>query len=267
MKALVSMFRIKLIAGLQYRAAAWAGLVTNFAWGLMMLLMYRAFYTYNAAAFPMPFESMATYIWLQEGLLGLFVIWQFDEEVFSSIETGGVAYEMCRPVDLYGLWFIRNLATRCASALMRVGPIFVVAALLPAPYGLGLPVSWQAFVLFLGSLAMGVCVLVAFGMLIYLSAFYMLSARGIRILAVSVVEFLSGAYVPLPFFPEVMQKILLALPFASTQSTPYLLYIGYYRGTDIGWVLLLQVFWLVVLMGLGRLGFRRALNRVVVQGG
>ena len=43
MKKYLSFFRIRFIAGLQYRAAAWAGISTQFAWGAMTLLMYRAF--------------------------------------------------------------------------------------------------------------------------------------------------------------------------------------------------------------------------------
>ena len=32
MKKYLSFFRIRFIAGLQYRAAAWAGIATQFAW-------------------------------------------------------------------------------------------------------------------------------------------------------------------------------------------------------------------------------------------
>ena len=39
--------------GLQYRAAALAGIVTQFAWGFLEILMFRAFYRADASAFPM----------------------------------------------------------------------------------------------------------------------------------------------------------------------------------------------------------------------
>ena len=44
MKKYLSFFRIRFIAGLQYRAAAWAGIATQFAWGGMTILMFWAFY-------------------------------------------------------------------------------------------------------------------------------------------------------------------------------------------------------------------------------
>ena len=40
MKKYLSFFRIRCIAGLQYRTAAWAGMATQFAWGGMTILMF-----------------------------------------------------------------------------------------------------------------------------------------------------------------------------------------------------------------------------------
>lgn len=58
-----SFFRIRFIAGLQYRAAALAGICTQFFWGTMTLLLYRAFYQNGGSAFPMTFPELSCYIW------------------------------------------------------------------------------------------------------------------------------------------------------------------------------------------------------------
>ena len=47
---------MRFLMGLQYRAAAAAGVVTQFTWGFMELLVFRAFYQADASAFPMSFE-------------------------------------------------------------------------------------------------------------------------------------------------------------------------------------------------------------------
>ena len=54
MKKYLSFFRMRFLMGLQYRAAAAAGVVTQFTWGFMELLVFRAFYQADASAFPMP---------------------------------------------------------------------------------------------------------------------------------------------------------------------------------------------------------------------
>ena len=183
MRACFSFFRIRFLAGLQYRSAAWAGIATQFVWGGMTLLLYAAFYKTGADAFPMIFPALASYIWLQQALLALFMTWYFDGEILDAVVTGAVAYELCRPADLYAMWFAKGLAVRTSRALLRFAPILLVAALLPPPFRLGPPASLPAALLFLLSTAMGLCVIVAFSMLIYISAFYTVSPLGVRMLS------------------------------------------------------------------------------------
>ena len=267
MKQYLSFFRIRFIGGLQYRTAAWAGVCTQFAWGTMTILMFWAFYQSGENSFPMEFPQLSSYIWIRQALLALFMAWYFDNEIFEGVLSGNVAYELCRPCDLYAMWFIKNMAVRLSRAVLRCVPILLVAALLPAPFSLSPPPNWQTGGLFLISLGLGFLVMVAFSMLIYISAFYTISARGIRILASSVVEFLSGSLIPIPFFPEVIQPLFYALPFSSMQNTPFLIYVGHLGGVDALGAMALQLVWLAVLLALGRFLMKRGLKKVVVQGG
>ncbi|MBR4866083.1 MAG: ABC-2 family transporter protein [Clostridia bacterium] len=267
MRKYLSFFRIRFLSGLQYRAAAWAGVSTQFAWGGMSILMYRAFYRVNAEAFPMEFADLTTYIWLQQALLAMFMAWYFDNDIFDSISSGAIAYELCRPCDLYTMWFTKNVAVRLSRVVLRCFPILLVAVFLPRPYGVSLPESVAAGLLFPLSLILGFLVLVAFSMLIYISAFYTISSTGVRILATSAVEFLTGGVIPLPFFPGWLQPIMNALPFASMQNTPFLIYTGHVNGQEAMRAILLQAVWLVVLVGVGKIWIRHATRRVVLQGG
>ncbi|HIZ56960.1 MAG TPA: ABC transporter permease, partial [Firmicutes bacterium] len=227
MKKYLSFFRIRFIAGLQYRAAAWAGIATQFAWGGMTLLMFWAFYQNGENSFPMTFPELSSYIWMQQAFLAMFMAWFFDHEIFESITSGNIAYELCRPCNIYSMWFIKNMAIRLSRMVLRCFPILLVAAFLPAPFHITLPPDWLSGVLFLVSIILGFLVLISFSMLIYISAFYMISSVGIRILATSVIEFFAGAVIPIPFFPEALQPIMYALPFASMQNTPFLIYTGH----------------------------------------
>ena len=47
MRQYLSFFRIRFVAGLQYRTAAFAGFFTQLFWGLMEIMMFRAFYLYG----------------------------------------------------------------------------------------------------------------------------------------------------------------------------------------------------------------------------
>ncbi len=267
MRKYFSFFRIRFVAGLQYRAAAWAGVATQFAWGGLTILMFRAFYQSGENSFPMEFSALSTYIWLQQALLAMYMLWFFDNEIFETITSGSIAYELCRPCDLYTMWFVKNMAIRLSRAVLRCLPILLVAVFLPAPYGMSAPESAWAAVLFLISMVLGFLVLIAFSMLIYISAFSTISPMGVRILASSLTEFFAGAVIPIPFFPVWMQNIMNALPFAAMQSTPFLIYTGYLQGAQVWQGLAVQVIWLVVLVSIAKLLMGSALKRVVVQGG
>jgi len=179
MKKYLSFFRMRFLMGLQYRAAAAAGVITQFTWGFMELLVFRAFYQADASAFPMSFEAVVSYIWLQQAFLALFMAWMMEPEIFSSIMDGNIAYEMCRPVHIYSMWFARSVANRVSKALLRCAPILVVALFLPKPYRLMLPQDPMTLFLFFLTMILGTLVTVAIGVIIYTSCCFTISAQGI----------------------------------------------------------------------------------------
>ncbi|MCI8624269.1 MAG: ABC transporter permease [Provencibacterium sp.] len=262
-----SIFRIRFLNGLQYRAAAAAGIVTQFAWGTMEILIFSAFYQGNADSFPMEMAALSSYIWLQQAFLALFMSWFYEGEIFSLISSGNVAYELCRPLDLYSLWFLRSMALRLSRALLRCAPILLAAVLLPAPYGLALPASPAAFGWFLLSMLLAFLLVVSHTMLVYVLCFFTIDYRGVRMVADSLSEFLSGAVIPLPFLPGPLCALAKWLPYASMQNMPFRIYSGDIAGMELQNGLLLQLFWLAIFYLLGRLLLHRALRRAVVQGG
>jgi ABC-2 type transport system permease protein len=101
----------------------------------------------------------------------------------------------------------------------------------------------------------------------YISLFYMLSQRGIKIIVTALTTFLSGGVIPLPFFPAPVLAVVELLPFAAMQNMPLLIYSGNIAGVDALKGIAFQLFWLAALFLIGQLTMRRALKKVIVQGG
>ncbi|WP_430610090.1 ABC transporter permease [Enterococcus sp. DIV0876] len=262
-----ALFRIRFIHTLQYRSAAIAGMVTQFVWGMMEILAFHAFYQTDATAFPMTFQQTVSYVWMQQAFLSLFMLWFFENEIFEAITSGSIAYELARPMDLYNKWFCQSIANRLAKTLLRCLPIFGIAFLLPAPYRLVLPANLTTLLLFILSLLLSLGVVVSVSQLIYISTFYTLSSIGVRVVVGAIGEFLAGGIVPLPFFPQPFRQLAELLPFAAMQNVPLRIYSGDLQGFDALDSLLLQIFWLITLLMLGKWWIKKALQRVVVQGG
>lgn len=263
----LAFFRLRFVNGLQYRAAALGGIATQFAWGGMNLLLYSAYYRSNPAAFPMTQAATSNYVWMYQALLAAFATWMLESDIIDAVTTGGIAYELARPTDLYTMWFVKSLGNRFARAFLRCVPILVIAAFLPAPYGLTLPPSFAAFGLFLVSFLLSVMIVTAYTMLIYGGMFFTVSPAGFRLIAAALVDFCAGGLIPLPFMPEGMRVVLELSPFGSMQNVCLRICTGDIPVADAFGRIALQVFWLVTMLAAGRLIFARAARRVVVQGG
>ena len=139
MRPFFSMLKMRFINSMQYRAAAWAGVMTQFFWGFMELLLYLTLSRENPTAFTMTLPQLTSYLWLRQAFFAMFLLWSVDQDILDMIMNGDVAYEVIRPVSLYSLWFARNLGSRASKVALRCVPILVVSLILPKPYWLSLP--------------------------------------------------------------------------------------------------------------------------------
>ncbi len=267
MKKYYYFFKIRFHVGVQYRMAAITGLITQFVWGLMECIVFKILLEANAASSPMNIAQVVSYFWLKQAFLLLFMTWAADNDIFSMIIDGGIAYELCRPVSLYSMWFSRNVGGRVAGAGMRCIPIILAAFLLPEPYRLMFPKNICVFLLVIVTLILALGVTVAFCMLVYIISFFTISPQGIRMLLTGAVELLSGAIIPIPFIPNPFRRILELLPFASMQNVPLRIYTGNLIGSQMIKAIILQIFWLIILVFAGKVLCKLAERKVVVQGG
>ena len=267
MKKYWSFFKMRLMACLQYRAAALAGMSTQFVWGTMEILLYRAFWLEHPERFPMGMEALSSYIWLQQAFLALFALWNWDTDILQSVKEGTVAYELLRPANLYGMWMAKAAGTRLAQASLRMLPVIALSSLLPAPYGLRLRVSPAEFGLFLLSVILMLLVVCAYSLFVYALTFYLTDPNGIMVVSVAAADLLGGAIVPLPFLPDSLRRFAGLTPFASMQNVPLRIFSGDIPLSDAPAVMGLQVFWTAALISAGYLLTRRGLRRAVILGG
>lgn len=266
MRALLSIVRVRFQLLLQYRAAAMAGLVTQIFFGGVFVMIFDAFYgSSTGVEMPMTYQETVTYIWLGQAFLGL-LPWNGDREVQRMIRTGGVAYELLRPLDLYGYWYARIFAQRIAGTLLRCVPLLVTAFLLPEPYGLLWPKSSVHLLYMVVSMVIAVLLGCAMSNLITISVLFTIG-DGIDRLFPAVVMFFSGMVIPIPLFPDWSQIIFRVLPFSGLTDTAYRYYLGMYGGSDFLVSCLHGVLWTGVLVLFGQWLVLKARSRVVVQGG
>jgi len=266
MNAPISLLKMRFLTGLQYRAAAAAGMLTQLFFGLIIIMVYVAFYRYNGEAQPMMLKEVVAYVWLQQMFYALIVLWQFDGELFELITGGHIAYELCRPWRLYPIWYAKLLAARLASASLRCAPVALVVFILPEPYRMP-PPSPAALLLFVLALVSGLLLVTAISMLVYISVFWTMSPVGSVLLVAVSGEFFAGMIVPVPLMPGWMQQVVHLLPFRWTVDFPFRVYTGHIGAQEAIVGIGTQWVWLAALAAAGQWLMGRALKRAVVQGG
>ena len=109
-------------------------------------------------------------------------------------------------------------------------------------------------------------------MLFYRYCFGLLSFKitnmwGLTQIMNAIVRLLSGALIPLTFFPDIIAEIFKYLPFGSMISTPTLIYLGKLNGMEMLQALLLQAVWILVFFGLSKWIWSKLIKHLTILGG
>jgi ABC-2 type transport system permease protein len=249
-----------------YRTATLAGVFTNSVFGVIYSYAYLALWDQRPHAGGYDATDAVTYVWIGQALLMTVALWGggTTDDLAERVRTGDVAIDLYRPVGLIGWYLAGDLGRAAYHFLARgLGPT-VLGVLL---FHIAVPETPYAAVAFLVSLLLAVVTSFAIRFLVACSAFWLLDQTGIRTLSGVLAIFLSGMTLPLVIFPEPLRTIALALPWASYLQTPADIWLGHRTGADLLAGLGLQVFWVVVLMGLCGVVLGVATRKVVVQGG
>jgi ABC-2 type transport system permease protein len=258
-------FAARFKAGLQYRAAAWAGIFTQFMFGMARVLILLAFYNVGRGSQPISAAQAVTYVWLGQLFFRL-MPWS-DSELDAEVRTGQIAYNLLRPVPLLGQYFARSLANRVSSALLRFLPFLPVLFLLPAPWGMAPPATVAGGLYWALSMVCAALLSASVNCAMTMFCFKSVVGDGVRLAVSSLSTLLSGMVIPLPLLPDGLQGILMFSPFAGLSDLPSRLYLGALQPSMGPVVVGLQLFWCAAFLGIAWLQMARSLKRLDILGG
>ncbi len=267
MRTYISYFKLKFITGLQYRAAALAGISTQIFFGFVYISVYIACYESNSKNLPMPLNELVSYLWLCQAFFALIYLWYKDKEIINLIKTGNIAYELTRPQDLYFMWASKILGDRLSRVTLRFLPVILLALILPKPYNLTLSIELPRLLLFILSFILSSILMTFLILLYHIICIFTLDEKGIVNIFMVLSDLLSGLAIPIPFFPKTLQYITNLLPFRYISDFPFRLYVGNITMNE-GYIgIIYQIVWIIILVILGRILTKKALKKAVIQGG
>ena len=248
---------------LAYRTENLAGLVTNVFFGYLRAAVLLAVYQAASNVGGYDAEAAVTYAWITQAMIMIVALWGWWD-VELTIRSGDVVSDLAKPFSYVGFWLARDLGRAAYYVVFRAAPVLLAGQVL---FGTHWPASVAGWLAFCLSLVLAVVVSFGWRFLLNVSAFWTTDARGLGSVANAIILFLGGFVVPIRYFPDWLQPVVLGLPFASIVQTPADLFVERVQGPAVLGLLAGQAVWAIVLLGACQLATAAATRRVVIQGG
>lgn len=227
------------------------------------ICIWQALYATRGMVNGITFEDMITYVLISNLLLALSYS-GISMKLHFQIRDGSVANNLTRPVSFKYINMFEDLGENFFGALFTYLPAMILFICI---YGILLPGSFVQFLLFLASALLGIFIAYSLGFLYGLLTFWFQDATYMNFLSRALMVLFAGSFIPLWFYPDILFKISMALPFRLITFEPIAIYLGKVDVQGALFTILLQLVWILVLAVTQKLMWNGVQRHIVVQGG
>ena len=266
-RKLTALTRAGVTESLQFRLGTAVTLFGNLIYLALVYFLWKAIYdsagtdTVNGMTFydTMIYLILATAIF---NFLEMFIVWDMSR----AIQSGEIIMHLLKPMKYRWYTFWSYSGSHVVLFFLTFIPTFIVVSIVTKG---AIPLGWN-LLLFLGSLVLALIINFNLEMLVAPICLYTESTWGINIVKETIVLLLSGASIPLAFFPENVRNVVQYMPFRAVYDIPLTILLKK-NGSDMADGLLkmlaFQLVWAVVLTIAGNLFWNHAVKKITVNGG
>ena len=252
---------------LQYRLGTFVTLFANLIYLALVYFLWKAIYASSGkdVVNGMTFSDTMIYLILATALfnfLEMFIVWDMSR----AIQSGKIILDLLKPMRYRTYTFWSYSGSHVVLFVLTFIPTFIVVCFIThgaIPMGINL-------LYFAISTLLALIINFNIEMIVATVCLYTESTWGINIVKETIVLLLSGASIPLAFFPEKARAVVSMLPFRAVYDIPLSILLKK-NGSDTTQGLLnlmaLQVVWIVIL-GLAGIAFwNHSVKKITVNGG
>ena len=266
-RKLFALTRAGIMESLHYRLGTFVTLFANLIYLVLVYYLWKAIYASSGVDVVngMTFTDTMIYLILATSLfnfLEMFVVWDMSR----SIQSGKIILDLLKPLKFRTYTFWSYSGSHVVSFIMTFIPTFIIVMIITKgaiPMGLNL-------VYFLISTLFALIVNFNIEMIVATICLYTESTWGINIVKETIVLLLSGASIPLAFFPEKLRAVVDFMPFRAVYDIPLTILLEK-NGADTLQGLLpmfgFQLIWIVILTAAGSLFWNYSVKKITVNGG
>ncbi|MCR5707886.1 MAG: ABC-2 family transporter protein [Ruminococcus sp.] len=264
-KKYLTLTRMGIMESLQFRMSTVIIFVGNLLYLIVVYFLWKAIYASSGQEVVngMTFSDTLIYLVLATALFNfmeMYTVWQIGR----AIQSGSIVLYLLKPMEIRRYIFMEYSGNFIVNFFATLFPTFIVVNIVThgaVPLGLNL-------LYFVVSVVIAVMINYNIDFFVGTICLYTESIWGINIMKQVIVLLLSGATIPLAFFPESIRNIVDWLPFQSIYNAPLTLLLG--KTTDIKDVAVIlgtQLFWFLATYAVSKLFWKISLPQITVNGG
>ncbi len=261
----LALTRAGVIENLHFRLSTIVMVIGNLLYLIVVYYLWRSIYASaeTDVVNGMTFTDTLIYLVLAAALFNfieMYTVWNMGRD----IQSGKIILDLLKPMEYRRYMFWSWSGSVVTKFFFTFLPTFVVVGIVTrgaVPLGINL-------LYFAVSTVMALLINYGIDFITGTICVYTESIWGINIMKQVIVQLLSGAAVPVAFFPEPLKTIAYYLPFQSIYNAPLTLLLdGSPEPRTVLMTLGAQLFWCVVITLIGKLFWRISLRQITVNGG
>ncbi len=257
--------RASIMERLTFRLNAIMSLIGNIIYLIVIYFLWKAIYATSESDVVngMTFYDTMIYIVLASALFTFMeyaVTWWIGE----NFKTGHIVVDLLRPMDFQVYGFFVFSGKYAFSFCMTFLPTFIIVYFMTNG-AITLDIN---IVFFLLSVLLGTMINFCVDFSVGVVCFYSESIWGVNAMKEVIVALLSGAAIPLAFFPNKLRHFVDFLPFQAIYNAPLQILINQsYKLGDYISVILWQFMWFIIMLGITRILWNISKKTIMVNGG
>ncbi|WP_072947851.1 MULTISPECIES: ABC transporter permease [Ruminococcus] len=254
-----------MLIGLSYRVYFFVSILTNIISIVLYYYMWLAVYDFDKKKVinGSTFSETFSYVVIAMGIYSFLQVW-LEWRIQPDVISGNISVKLIKPID-YQFSLLSEALGASINNFIAITIPTLVLVLIISPSGIVLGRNIFFFVIsMIFSYFLNFCI----DFIIGLTAFYTESIWGISTTKEAIVLFLSGAVIPLYFFPEKIRTVIEMLPFRYIYNVPIQMLQNSYGSTSqMFTAVFMQLFWTIVLICISRIMYLCIVKKLMVNGG
>ncbi|MGC9365578.1 MAG: ABC transporter permease [bacterium] len=257
------LFDLNVKENFAYRADYLLNLFSAVAMITVQYFLWSAVFSGQSQIQGFNFSDMISYIVVIWAIYSFINTQSVSYDIQNQLLNGDIGYDFLMPLSLYFYYLIRFYSQKILNLVIIGLPVFIFSIMF---FNINLTGSLN-IIFFLLSVQLSFFISYNISFLVGLLSIFFKNIEGFIQLEKFLKLLLSGALVPLAFFPDWVERITTFFPYRYVNYIPSLIFIGKINSDEILTSFFIQLVWAVSLSLVASLFFRKIRNKVVIFGG